>query len=71
MKGPPQFVWAAIRGDLALITGRRCDELVLQVAPKARWSTSGKGFVITIDQLADLCCLCTEERIPYRERQAS
>lgn len=63
-------IWATVdkSAGVALITGRNHDEYVRQIAPQSRWSRSGKGWVITLAQLRDLACLCTEERVIYRER---
>jgi hypothetical protein len=69
---PTVFIWATVdeaRG-LALITGRGTDALVRDVAPDARWSRSGNGWVITVSQLSDLACLCDVEHVPYREKVA-
>lgn len=62
-------VWVTLSGDKALVTGKGHDELVFQVAPHAKWSRAGKGWVVTLEQVADLCSLCEVERAVYRERR--
>jgi hypothetical protein len=68
---PDAIVWATIdqQRGVALITGIDCDRYVLEIAPKAPWSRSGHGWVLTLAQVADLACLCDVERVPFRERK--
>ncbi|WP_427895006.1 hypothetical protein ACQHIV_15840 [Kribbella sp. GL6] len=54
---------------LALVTGKGHDALVHEIAPQAKWSRAGRGWVINLQQAADLCCLCEIEGAIYRERR--
>ncbi|WP_405071567.1 hypothetical protein OG558_19715 [Kribbella sp. NBC_01510] len=54
---------------LALVTGQGHDELVFEVAPQAKWSRAGRGWVISLQQAADLCTLCETQHAIYRERR--
>ncbi|MFF0268658.1 hypothetical protein [Kribbella sp. NPDC004536] len=67
---PQTFIWAAVdqERDLALLTGRGVGGLLADAGITKRWSASGKGYVVTLPELSDIACWCTEERIPYRER---
>lgn len=66
------IVWATVdeAAGLALITGKGHDDLVHQIAPNAPWSRSGRGWVLSLPELGDLCCLCQEEHVIFRERAA-
>ena len=66
------IVWATVdeAAGIAVITGRNHDELVFQIAPRAPWSRSGRGWILSLPELGDLCCLCQEEHVLYRERVA-
>lgn len=65
------IVWATLdrANGIALITGRNHDPLVLEVAPQSKWSKSGGGWILTMQQVADLCSLCAVQGAVYRERQ--
>lgn len=72
MIAPSTIIWAKvdISNSIALITGKSTEGVVFEVAPQARWSRSGRGWVVTLDQLADIATICDHRRIPYRERAA-
>ena len=64
------IVWATVdraRG-IAVITGQNHDELVHEVAPQAKWSRPGRGWILTLAQVSDLACLCDIEHAVFRER---
>lgn len=67
------IVWATVdqTAGVALITGKGHDELVHQIAPRAPWSRTGKGWIVSLPELGDLACLCEEEHAIYRERVRS
>jgi len=70
--GPELLVWATVRGDLVLITGKGDLQHVLKYSgiENAVWSKSGHGWVIRLDQVADLACGCDWLRVPFQERVA-
>lgn len=68
MSGPIVWVTRNDATGIALVTGKGHDALVHEVAPDAKWSRGGKGWVLTLQQVADLACLCDVEHVIYRER---
>ena len=67
------IVWITVNNDagIALITGRNHDGIVYEIAPKATWSKSGKGWVITLAEAVDLHSLAWSRGIVCWERQAT
>lgn len=63
-------VWATVdeAAGKAVITGRNHDDLVFEIAPKAPWSRAGRGWLVSLPELGDLCCLCQERGAIFRER---
>jgi hypothetical protein len=54
---------------ICLVTGKGHDELVREIAPLARWSRSGRGWVISLSEAADLACVADISHAICRERQ--
>lgn len=69
--GTTTVVWATIdrTHGIALITGKGHDALVTEVAPQSKWSKSGRGWIISLQELSDLCSLCVVTGAVYRERE--
>ena len=73
MSAPETFIWALTDHDrdAALLTGRGVGPLLHDAGIPKRWSESGHGYVVTMAELADVACFCTEEHIVFRERVAT
>ncbi|HZX05678.1 hypothetical protein [Kribbella sp.] len=63
-------IWATVdeAAGRAVITGQNHDALVAEIAPRAPWSRAGRGWVLSLVELGDLCCLAQETGAIYRER---
>lgn len=64
------IVWATVDEvvGIAVITGQNHDALVHEIAPAAPWSSAGRGWIVSLPELGDLCCLCQEQGAIFRER---
>lgn len=64
------FLWIyddSSRG-LALLRGRNVKSVLRSACALdvARWSVSGKGWVVPGDRIADVCAMADYEGVPYR-----
>lgn len=68
----PFWIYEDHARGLALLRGRTADE-ALDALPDgrrtARWSTAGKGYVIPLPLLGDLCAVAEMIGLSYRVKQ--